>query len=96
MTLHEILEKAAENYLWFLLLIIILNLSQRKYLPRSRQKRMATLGLAFVALLYEVSLVLVLTRGLSPYLAFVSLAVFVLIVFAARNYQSGKSRPLSW
>ena len=85
MTLHEILEKAAENYLWFLLLIIILNLSQRKYLPRSRQKRIATLGLAFVALLYEVSLVLVLTRGLSPYLAFVSLAVFVLMIFAARK-----------
>ncbi|MDY4889448.1 MAG: 8-oxo-dGTP diphosphatase [Sphaerochaetaceae bacterium] len=85
MTFHAILEKTAENYLWFLLAILIINLQQKRYMPRCNQKRMATLFLAMLALLFEIGLALILAKAWSDWLVFVVLAIVLAIAIVFRN-----------
>jgi len=77
MSFHSILEKIAENYLWFLLIILLVNLQQKRYLPRSLHKRMATLLLAVLALVLEIALALILAKGWPDWLVFIALAIVI-------------------
>jgi 8-oxo-dGTP diphosphatase len=80
-----ILEKIAENYLWFLVAILAVNLYQRKFAPRSYKKRTATLILASLAMLWQVFIVIILSRGWPHWMAIPALVLTVLIAIPFRN-----------
>ena len=68
-----ILQKITDNYLWFLMVILVVNFTQRKYYPRSAQKRIATLIIAGLAMVYQILLTIILARGWPQYLAIVAI-----------------------
>ena len=58
-----ILETIADKYLWFLVAILVVNLYQRKFAPRSYKKRTATLIIASLAMVWQIFIVIILSRG---------------------------------
>ena len=80
-----ILTFIADNYIWVLLAILLVNLFQRRYVPRSLHKRMASLILAILAMVFQILITLIITRGLSHSLAFVALIVVVAAAFPFRR-----------
>jgi 8-oxo-dGTP diphosphatase len=80
-----ILETIANNYLWFLVAILAINMFQRKHVPRSNQKRIATLIIASLAMLWQVFIVIIITRGWPHSLAVVALAITVAIGYPFRK-----------
>lgn len=80
-----VLETIANNYLWFLVAILALNLSQRRYAPRSTKKRMATLIIACFAMLFQIFIVIILSRGWPQWLAFCALAVTLAAMIPLRK-----------
>lgn len=86
MDLHSILVSISDRYLWFLLLIVVLNLSQRKFMPRCMKKRNATLLLAVLAMVLEILITVILVQELPDYLAFVALGIVLLAGFLLRRY----------
>ena len=67
-----ILETIADKYLWFLVAILAVNLLQRKTVPLSNKKRIATLIIAVIALVWQIFIVIILQR-VGHYLAIVAL-----------------------
>ena len=80
-----ILEKIAENYLWFLVAILVVNLYQRKFAPRSFKKRTATLIIASLAMLWQIFIVIILSRGWPHWFAIVALFITVLVAVPFRQ-----------
>lgn len=80
-----ILETIAENYLWFLVAILAVNLYQRKFAPRSYKKRTATLIIASLAMLWQVFIVIILSRGWPHWMAVPALGLTLLIAVPFRN-----------
>ena len=64
-----ILETIADKYLWFLVAILVVNLYQRKFAPRSYKKRSATLIIASLAMVWQIFIVIILSRGWPHWLA---------------------------
>lgn len=79
-----ILETIERYYMWALIGILLLNLTQRK-IPNSHKKRTATLYLASVLLLFELGVVTILTQGWNHYLAWPLAAVCALIIYLLRK-----------
>lgn len=63
------LETLADNYLWFLVAILMVNLYQKRFTPRSDKKRIATLVIACMAMLWQIFIVIILSRGWPHWLA---------------------------
>ena len=80
-----ILQKITDNYLWFLMVILVVNFSQRKYYPRSAQKRIATLIIAGLAMVYQILITIILARGWPQYLAIVALIPTLAIAYPGRR-----------
>ncbi len=80
-----ILEKIADNYLWFLMAILVLNFSQRKHYPRSAHKRIATLIVAGLAMVYQVLISVILARGWPHYLAIAALIPTLALTYPFRK-----------
>jgi len=80
-----ILETIANNYLWFLVAILVVNMYQRKHVPRSNAKRISTLIIASLAMLWQVFIVIIITRGWPHYLAIVALALTIGIAYPFRK-----------
>ena len=72
------LKLIADNYLWFLIFILLLNMTQRKY-PHTRKKRLATIYIATLLMIFNIIIVVILTNDLNHYLAW---PAFILVVFA--------------
>ncbi|MCH3919628.1 MAG: hypothetical protein LKE39_03970 [Sphaerochaeta sp.] len=60
-----ILESIESNYTWGLILILFLNLSQRK-IPNSNKKRIATIWICSLMLLMEIGMVTIISQGMEP------------------------------
>lgn len=80
-----ILEKIADNYLWFLVAILMVNLYQRKAAPRSYRKRSATLIIAVLAMVWQVLIVIIISRGWPQWLALPALLLTVALAIPFRN-----------
>ncbi|NLA93293.1 MAG: 8-oxo-dGTP diphosphatase [Spirochaetales bacterium] len=74
-----ILETIAEKYLWLLIVILAINLFQRKHAPRSQKKRIATLIIAVLAMVWQIFIVMILTLGWPHWLAIPALLVTIAI-----------------
>ena len=70
-----ILETIADNYLWFLILILLANFYQKKHGTRSLKKRTATLIIAAYAMLWQIFIVIILSRGWPHWLAVPALVI---------------------
>lgn len=68
----------ADNFMWVLMIVLLVNLSQRK-LAHSDKKRIATIYIAALLLLYNILVVLVLTKELPMYLGYVAIVVPIAI-----------------
>jgi 8-oxo-dGTP diphosphatase len=80
-----ILETIADKYLWFLVAILAVNLLQRKTVPLSNKKRIATLIIAVMALVWQIFIVIILQRGWPHYLAIVALFLTLAMAVPFRN-----------
>ena len=80
-----ILQNITDNYLWFLMVILVVNFSQRKYYPRSAQKRIATLIIAGLAMLYQILITIILARGWPQYLAIVAIIPTLAVAYPFRR-----------
>jgi 8-oxo-dGTP diphosphatase len=72
-----LLQKIADNYLWFLVLILVANLYQKKFAKRSYKKRTATLIIASLAMLMQIFIVIILSRELPQWLVFPALLLTI-------------------
>lgn len=79
-----ILETIEQYYTWALIGILLLNLSQRK-IPDTQKKRLATIYLAALFLIFEVGVVTILTRGLPQSLAWLDLALCLALLYLFRK-----------
>jgi 8-oxo-dGTP diphosphatase len=79
-----ILETIESNYTWGLILILFLNLSQRK-IPSSNKKRIATIWICSLMLLMEIGMVAILTRKWNHYWAWAVLGTCILIAVLFRD-----------
>ncbi|MDC7236302.1 MAG: 8-oxo-dGTP diphosphatase [Sphaerochaetaceae bacterium] len=68
------LQKFADNFMWILMFVLLVNISQRK-LDHSEKKRFATIYIAALLLIYNVLIIIVLTKELPTYLGYVALIV---------------------
>ncbi len=68
------LELFADNFMWFLIFILLINISQRK-LKDSDKKRFATIYIAALLLLYNILVVLVIVNELPSWIGFVSIII---------------------
>ncbi|MFA7118707.1 MAG: 8-oxo-dGTP diphosphatase [Sphaerochaetaceae bacterium] len=73
-----ILEKIESNYMWVLIFILLLNLSQRK-IEHTQKKRIATIWLCSLVLVFEVGIVTILTKDLNHYWAWAVLAMCIIV-----------------
>ncbi len=73
-----------EYFTWFLILILLFNMSQRK-LPRSDRKRIATIYIAFLSLLFYIGSVVISINEWSEWFLLVDLAIVILIGFLFRG-----------
>ena len=80
-----ILETIAEKYLWFLVAILGVNLYQRKFAPRSFKKRTATLIIATLAMVWQIFIVIIISRGWPHWFAVPALALTVALVIPFRQ-----------
>jgi len=79
------LKTIADNYLWFLVLILLGNIAQRKHQERSQRKRMATLIIASLAMVLQVFITIILARQWPQWLFFPALAVTLALVIPFRK-----------
>ena len=75
----------ADNYLWFLVLILLGNIAQRKHQERSQRKRMATLIIASLAMVLQVFITIIMARQWPQWLFFPALAITLALVIPFRK-----------
>jgi len=80
-----LLQKIADNYLWFLVLILLGNLYQKRFLKRSYKKRTATLIIASLAMLFQIFIVVILSRELPEWLAIPALLITIAAAYPFRK-----------
>ncbi|MCH3907283.1 MAG: NUDIX domain-containing protein [Sphaerochaeta sp.] len=80
-----ILESIESNYTWGLILILFLNLSQRK-IPNSNKKRIATIWICSLMLLMEIGMVTIISREWNHSIAWgvLGLCVLIAVIFRRR------------
>lgn len=78
------LEFLEDNYLWGLVLILLINMSQRK-IPDSDRKRKATIWLCVLMMLFEFGIITIVSRGWNHQLGWLVLAVCLLLGFLLRR-----------
>lgn len=78
-----ILQTIERYYMWALIAILFLNMSQRRF-PNSSKKRFATIYLATALLLFEIGTVTILSRDLNHNWAWLLLAICIAIVYIFR------------
>lgn len=78
------LQKFADNFMWILMFVLLINISQRK-LDHSEKKRFATIYIAALLLLYNVLIVIVLMRKLPTYLGYVAIIIPITIAIIFRD-----------
>ncbi len=78
------LQKFADNFMWVLMVVLLVNISQRK-LNHSEKKRFATIYIAALLLLYNIIVVIVLLRELPIYLGYVAIIIPVLLGYIFRD-----------
>lgn len=78
------LEKFADNFMWFFMFILILNISQRK-LKHSEKKRFATIYIAALLLLYDILIIIVIMNDLPSYLGLVAIVIPISIGYIFRE-----------
>lgn len=74
----------ADNYLWFLMFVLIVNITQRK-IPHTEKKRIATIYIASLLMIFNIAIVFILTKELNHNLAWLALALTILIGYFFRN-----------
>ncbi len=79
-----ILQTIEQYYTWALIAILLLNLSQRK-IPGTYKKRFATIYLASILLLFEVGVVVILSRDLNHNLAWLVAVICAGLLFLLRK-----------
>jgi ADP-ribose pyrophosphatase len=72
------------NFSWTLILVLLINMSQRK-LPGSDKKRMATICIAFLFLLFYIGSIFIAMKELSPWFLLLDLAIVIAIGFIFRS-----------
>ncbi len=80
-----ILEKIADNFLFILIVILLVNIFQRKYVPKSNNKRKATLFIAVLFFIWQLTIVVILQQGWPHYLAIVTLLIPIAIAYAFQD-----------
>ncbi len=80
-----LLQKIADNYLWFLVLILLGNLYQKRFPKRSYKKRTATLIIASLAMLFQIFIVVILSRELPEWLAIPALLITIAAAYPFRK-----------
>ncbi len=79
------LQTIADQYLWVICVILLVNIFQRK-IPNSDKKRFATIYLAALALLFDVVIIVVITRGWPQWTAAIGLLMVVALGIALRKW----------
>lgn len=74
----------ADQYMWLLVFILIVNMLQRK-IPHTEKKRFATIYLATLLLIFNILIIVILERDLSHYLGFAALGITLIIGFILRK-----------
>ncbi|MGD1823365.1 MAG: 8-oxo-dGTP diphosphatase [Pleomorphochaeta sp.] len=74
----------ADNFMWFLMFVLLINISQRK-LDHSEKKRFATIYIAALLLLYNILVVLVIIKELPTYLGYVAIIIPIAIGYIFRD-----------
>lgn len=74
----------ADNYLWIIVLILAVNMTQRKY-PRSDRKRQATVYIALFAMVLNICAVMVLAYDKPHWLVAVAAVALVALAFLLRK-----------
>lgn len=84
--LENAIRKFVETYyLYIVIAIAVLNISQRRYMPRSMKKRIATLILACAAMVLDICLVIILDFELPIWLCFVALGLVVIALILLKD-----------
>jgi 8-oxo-dGTP diphosphatase len=78
------LKLLADNYLWFLIFILVLNMTQRKY-AHTQKKRIATIYLATLLMVFNILVVVILTKELNHYLAWPAFGLILIIGYVFRD-----------
>lgn len=73
-----------ENFTWTLILVLLVNMNQRR-LPHSDKKRIATIYLAFLFLLFYIGNIVIGIMKLSPFLLLLDLAIVIGIGYLFRS-----------
>jgi 8-oxo-dGTP diphosphatase len=79
-----ILHTIERYYTWALIAILLLNLAQRK-IPNTNKKRVATIYLASILLLFEIGVLTILNRGLNHNWAWLAFAAVVVLLYLLRR-----------
>lgn len=79
------LETINDNYLWVLVGILLLNMSQRR-LPDSDRKRRSCIWLLLLCMFFQLSVLFILHKQLNHHLAWISAALCVLFGFIFRKH----------
>lgn len=79
-----ILEQIDDNYMWALVFILIVNLSQRK-IPHSDRKRFATIWICAIMMLFEIGTVTIIVRKWNHYWAWAVLGICVALAVIFRS-----------
>lgn len=74
----------ANQYMWLLVFILLINMQQRK-IPHTEKKRIATIYIATLLLIFNILVVIILERDLSHQLGWVALLITLLLGFVLRK-----------
>lgn len=83
--MDEFLRTLSDSYLWIIIAILALNLLQGKLCTRSANKRKATLVIATFAIIFQIVLVLVVTKGKNPIWLFAALLAIAVLAVVYRK-----------
>lgn len=73
-----------DNFTWFLILILLVNMSQRK-LKNSDKKRQATIYIAVLALIFYIGVIIIDVRALPSWALIIALIIPIIIGIIFRN-----------
>ncbi|MCH3917568.1 MAG: 8-oxo-dGTP diphosphatase [Spirochaetia bacterium] len=81
----KFLTALSDNYLWILVAVLLVNLLQKRF-PHSYKKRLATIYIALLLLIYNVLIILIIVKKLNPYLAIPAAVLLVFVGFLFRKH----------